>query len=164
MKKIFGRNDITKALKEQLLFTGLRKIDPADIADLWAAIEPEIDTILEDFYARLEHFTESREFDQMNIPRLQAAQKNHWRKLFSFEFSPDYEESVRRVGEVHSQIGLEPEWYVSGYIFFLNRMIEALYRSHAKKSAHCRDLTLVLTRLIGIDMGLAMSAYQVEDL
>lgn len=153
---------ISRSLDEQLRFTGLREVDPEDVADLWAAISPELDGMLTAFYAKLERFSDFNDFHRMNITRLMRSQKRHWEMLFSFTFSPEYEYSVRRVGEVHDDMGLEPEWYVSGYTHFLNEMILALYKRYGKKPARCRDLTLVLTRLVGLDMGLAMSAYQTD--
>ncbi|CCQ72784.1 protoglobin domain-containing protein [Magnetospira sp. QH-2] len=155
-----GGKKTSKALEQQLQFTELKDTDPVDVADLWSAIEPCLDGILEDFYDRLERFSDDREFRQMNVTRLRMAQKTHWAMLFDFKFSADYEASVRRVGEVHSEIGLEPEWYIGGYTYFQNRMIDALYDKYGDQASRCHDLTKVLNRLIGIDMGLALAAYQ----
>ena len=50
----------------------------------------------------------------------------HWNHILGGDFGPDYVQSVQKIGIRHNMIGLEPKWYIGGYSFISERVIEQL--------------------------------------
>jgi hypothetical protein len=49
------------------------------------------------------------------VQRLKVTQRKHWRSLFENQLDLQYFNSASLVGIRHSQIGLDPKWYIVGY-------------------------------------------------
>lgn len=107
--------------------------------------------------------------DQSRMNYAKSAQEQHWLKLFSAKFDEEYAQSVRRIGLVHSRIGLEPIWYIGAYAFILNHLYSKAahqYKSRLSPEA-AQDKTSVLLRALNqcamIDMDMAISVYLEEN-
>jgi methyl-accepting chemotaxis protein len=90
-------------------------------------------------------------------------------RLFSGRFDADYFASVKKIGLTHSRIGLEPGWYIGGYTFTLNRLLEAatrLHRSRLRPEASrikLASLLRAINQAVMLDMDLAISVYLEEN-
>jgi methyl-accepting chemotaxis protein len=90
-------------------------------------------------------------------------------RLFSGRFDADYFASVKKIGLTHSRIGLEPRWYIGGYAFILNRLLEAAPRLHQSrlrpKAARVKLASLLkaINQAVMLDMDLAISVYLEEN-
>ncbi len=93
--------------------------------------------ILSDFYDHIRKWPQvSRLFSgepMMNMAKNRQA--DHWAIILRGEFSNDYVQSVRRIGQTHARIGLEPRWYIAGYNFIMERVI-ALINAHCHAKAY----------------------------
>jgi methyl-accepting chemotaxis protein len=131
-----------------------------DCALIWPVIEKDIDRILAAFYTHLRQHPEMADMVGTQQPRLENAQKTHWRKLFLQGFDQDYVDSINRIGRVHSRIGLEPKWYIAGYKFVLVHLQEALIRKlRFSPGKLARALSHVTTAAM-FDLDMAVSTYQ----
>ena len=63
----------------------------------------------------------------------------HWAVILQGDFSSNYVNSVRRIGQVHARIGLEPRWYIAGYSFIAER-VSALIAMHCHQKVYGRGL------------------------
>jgi methyl-accepting chemotaxis protein len=93
------------------------------------------------------------------VPRLKAAQRSHWAKLFSGQFDSSYMEAVRTIGVTHHKIGLEPRWYIGGYNFVLAQLTVLACRSRSW-SSRLAELLPALNAAVMLDIDLAVSVYQ----
>ena len=50
--------------------------------------------------------------------RAKSMQEKHWGLIISAQFDESYVASVKKIGQVHNRIGLEPRWYIGGYSFY----------------------------------------------
>ena len=100
--------------------------------------------------------------DASNINRLRKAQVQHWTSLFSGVFDDQMFERSISIGMSHSRIGLEPRWYIGGYCFFIEKLVEVIAAKHRAKPEVTRDISVVL-RAIFLDMDLALTAYNTAD-
>lgn len=153
---------VNATMANQLKFADLVAADSIVAAEIWEIIEPNLTAMLSEFYKKVQEEIETPAFTQEQVKRLIPAQIEHWRKLFKFDFSTDYENSVRRVGIAHHRIDLKPQLYVAGYTLIQNYMLEKIYAHYADTPEKVFSLSLVLNKLISVDMGLALSVYQME--
>ena len=133
-----------------------------------AAALPEI---LTGFYAHLRQWQQLAAMfrDPSSMDRAARAQEAHWMKLFSGRFDADYVASVRRVGLMHSRIGLEPSWYIGGYAFTVGRLTELATKAHSSRldpagaAAKVAHLIQAINKAVMLDMDLAISIYIEEN-
>lgn len=78
---------------------------------------PELDTVLENFYARATSNPATAAFfdgaDRMAFAR--SAQKKHWERILTAQFDAEYFASIERIGRTHARIKLPLEFYMSSY-------------------------------------------------
>ncbi len=89
--------------------------------------------------------------------RLKAAQSAHWTTLFNAGFSSDFLERTLRIGAAHERIGLEPEWYLGGYLFMVEQLLDHVLDRH--RAAKAGDDIKALLRAILFDASMSLSAY-----
>ncbi len=124
--------------------------------------EAHIDRIVADFYDHLYSFAEARRLlgDAARIARLQQHQKLHWLRLFSCSLDADYVRGALHVGEIHYARRIPPYLYLAGYNFFHCELIRLA--SATLPGLEVPQLLADLTRLVTLDMDLALSAYTRE--
>ena len=121
---------------------------------------------LDAFYDRIRATPEARKFfrDETHIGAAKSAQVGHWDAIIEGRVDAEYGEAVRRIGNVHARIGLEPRWYMGGYSVVLARLLEAITtrprklfdRNHDRQTAEAAG---ELSRRVLLDMDLAISTY-----
>jgi methyl-accepting chemotaxis protein len=117
-----------QALSERLAFMqmddkardALRRVQPT--------IAKSVGPALEAFYAKVRATPETRRFfkDEQHIASAGNRQKAHWAIIASGQFDTGYVEAVRKVGQIHARIGLEPRWYIGGYAVVADHLIQSL--------------------------------------
>ena len=135
------------------------------LREFWPQVQSEIDGILKSFYDHLRGFPEVKHLvgDSSNIEQLMRAQKHHWQSLFSADFDDAFLEKVRRIGETHHRLGLEPRWYIGAYAMLLDRLQDAGERIHKRSAEKRRKLSAALTKAVFLDMDVAISVYEAAD-
>jgi len=93
--------------------------------------------ILDAFYSHAGAVPQLASMVVNQIPRLKSAQQAHWQRLFAGTFDDAYMQGVRTIGLTHSRIGLDPRWYIGGYLLVLNMLAEiaTTNNSNAQKAA-----------------------------
>lgn len=138
------------------------QIDPATRADLaaaWTVVKPHLGSILDGFYAHIVGYGSLATQIRGNEPRLKAAQGGHWERLFSGTFDAAYFESARRIGMAHVRIGLEPRWYMGGYAYVQDRLLQAIGHAHRFSGEKAVRLARAVSKAVMLDMELAISTY-----
>jgi len=80
------------------------------------------------FYERVRSHPETaRHFaGSSRMESAKTAQIGHWQIILDAEYGEDYVSSVKRIGAVHSRIGLEPRWYINGYSLIIEGLAKAV--------------------------------------
>ncbi|WP_237050026.1 globin-coupled sensor protein [Microvirga ossetica] len=154
------------SLTERLKFMGIDETACQELRSLWQQVAPELPRILKRFYAHMHRQPALSKMIGTQQSRLVSAQLQHWGRLFSGNFDASYLEGVRRIGLIHNKIGLEPRWYIGGYVFILNELVQLLSRKHRFNGMSLARKLSVVNRAVMLDMDLAISVYQdafVED-
>jgi signal transduction histidine kinase len=146
---------------QRLAFLDYGPADDACLAELHDFAMANVDAVVEEFYAHLLTFEETRDFlrDPAQIARLKTLQREHFLRLTSGRLDAEYFESRLRVGAAHARMNLKPEWYLGTYNLYLRLMIERLQTHYADQPARLADTIAALTKVIFLDMGLAIDAY-----
>jgi methyl-accepting chemotaxis protein len=160
--------------RDRLSFAALDADKQRLLAEASRDLEAELPEALEAFYRHMRGWSQlTAMFDsEPAMDRARRAQGDHWRRLFSGRFDVDYVESVRRVGRVHSRIGLDPRWYLGGYSYLLGRLLPGLARRALKgplgwlvrrRTERLAALMTAVTQAALLDMELAVSVYLSEN-
>jgi methyl-accepting chemotaxis protein len=159
------------SIKDRLDFLRIDGAVRAILTDFMPTLQRELPGILSAFYQHIRQWPELAGMfqGQAAMDRAGKAQGEHWQKLFSGRFDDDYVASVRRIGLMHSRIGLEPRWYVGGYAFILGRLYTAASQAFASRlkpaaaRAKTAALMCALNQAVMLDMDLAISIYIEEN-
>ena len=119
---------------------------------------------LDRFYDVVRKTPETARFfkDEKHMTGAKAAQSRHWNNIATANFDEGYYESVRRIGERHAIIGLEPRWYIGAYAVLLEEMFRGLAGgSGVKRLLPGNDIELIISVLKAalMDMELSVSIY-----
>ncbi|HKR89997.1 MAG TPA: globin-coupled sensor protein [Phenylobacterium sp.] len=157
-----------EGLRARLDFVGLGEAAP-ELRHIRPAVENALGPALEAFYRRVRADPHLRGFfqDEAHIDRARQAQATHWGLIARGEFGGDYAKNVRRIGQAHARIGLEPRWYVGGYALVLEQLITAAVEASWPKgfgvSRDGRDKLAAgvsaMVKAALIDMELAIGVY-----
>jgi methyl-accepting chemotaxis protein len=130
------------------------------LREFWKVIEPHLPEVLDGFYAHLSNVPALAKLVGDQTPRLKTAQGAHWGRLFSGTFDDAYMQGVRIIGQTHNRIGLEPRWYIGGYKFVMNRLVEIAVKKYRWTPKRLSEVLGAVNTAIMLDMDLAISAYQ----
>lgn len=134
-----------------------------DVEKIHPVLHANLDVVIDRFYDHLMSFPECRKiFDKTgSLVTLPKRQRLHWLDLFSCRFDEAYAKRALAVGRAHFRHGIAPYVYISGYTFFHCWLLRAIAESHAGAAELPRYLAAT-TRIIHLDMDLALSAYTRE--
>ncbi|MBF0371960.1 MAG: globin-coupled sensor protein [Alphaproteobacteria bacterium] len=132
------------------------------LQELRPLVDRHIDDVLEGFYRHVASVPSISTMFQTRdmMARARAMQRQHWiDNLFTGEFGDNYFAQVVKIGETHERIGLEPRWYLAGYCYTLNRLVEVVVQAYRKKPERAAELVAALNKGLFLDMDLAISVY-----
>jgi methyl-accepting chemotaxis protein len=157
------------ALEARLDFIGFDQHALATLADLQPFVGRAINAALDAFYEKARATPEMRAMfaDETQIASAKKRQQTHWESIASARFDAAYVEGVRKVGQTHARIGLEPRWYIGGYALIVERLIHALVKeqwpsllSLAKgRPEGVAEALSALVKAALLDMDFAISVY-----
>ena len=148
-------------LAQRRAFLEISDADVERVRGLAGLFDSFLDGYVEQFNAHLVAHPVTASFltDAHLVARLKQSQKRYFESLLRARLDADYVVDRQRIGQVHSDVGLEPSWFLGAY----NQYLQYTFRQFA---AHCGgDLgcyvegTLALLKLLLLDMGLALEPY-----
>lgn len=161
---------VSAELVERLAFAGFTDRERAALSKFLPTLERELPGILDKFYANLRGWPQLAAMFKGSdaMPRAANAQASHWKMLFSGNFDDAYVASVKKIGLMHSKIGLDPRWYIGGYTFILRHLFELAGRTAGRSlgptgARRTAELCTAINMAVMIDMDLAISGYIVEN-
>jgi signal transduction histidine kinase len=93
------------------------------------------------------------------LERLKGLQTQYFIELTSGVYDLGYFEKRLRVGLAHQRIGLSPEWYLGAYVKYLHIASDVLSSAFGRDTERFYQSIVSLTKVIYLDMGLALDAY-----
>jgi signal transduction histidine kinase len=135
--------------------------DEERVRGLHSRLSEHIGPILERFYEFL--LAHSHVRGLLSAPglveRLKEIQRRYFTELTTGPYDLHYFENRLRVGLAHQRTGLAPEWYLGAYLKYLGLMEEVLRRSLGSGTPEMEAAAQSLTKVVFLDMSLAIDAY-----
>jgi hypothetical protein len=124
-------------------------------------IQPNVDSIIEDFYGALEQTAEfqSMELDQSRINHLKMTQRTYLLNLGQDFDTLDYFESRLRVGAAHERVGVSLSLYQSFYCQLQNMLLSLVPDDIRQKPDAFAELAQFIIKITSLDMSLAIETY-----
>jgi methyl-accepting chemotaxis protein/hemoglobin-like flavoprotein len=169
-------------ISERLGFLQLDRDAVQALREIAPLVSQALPGILAEFYVHMRRWPQvSAHFSgEPMMDKAKNKQLAHWAIILQGDFSNEYVNSVRKIGQVHARIGLEPRWYIAGYSFIAER-VSALIAMHCHAKVYGRrpmwrsrsgsdaQLKAMVTRYNGaffraamLDMDYAISIYLEE--
>ncbi|MDE2404593.1 MAG: globin-coupled sensor protein [Sphingomonadales bacterium] len=144
-------------------FYNLKHVDKRNFPDLHRLLSQSIDDILSKFYKKISATAKTAHFFKSDgmVQHASKAQRDHWLGVFSEGINDAYVNRAIHIGQVHARIGLEPKWYIGGYVSVLEQLIERMVAGGplgwlpGRRRRAANIATLVKVALLDIDLGLA---------
>jgi methyl-accepting chemotaxis protein len=153
------QQDLSKRLDFNQIDQGTRTV----LRENAALIAVEMPKVLEQFYQHIGRHAEASAFfkDRAHMNYAREAQLRHWLVIAKGEFDQSYVASVRRIGEAHARLGLEPQLYLGGYSFLLCGLVEAIgQKLQGNRQADKRGkLQTALIKAALLDMDMVIAVY-----
>ncbi|WP_417481777.1 protoglobin domain-containing protein [Maricaulis sp.] len=143
------------------------------LRELREPLADSIDRGLSRFYATVSRAPEVAHLfrDDQHREHAKTKQVDHWNNILSGEYNETYFDTVRRIGRVHSDIGLEPRYYIAGYATVASELLVSAARLGVRSgiagfgkpdTSQLEARIDALVRAIFLDMELAISIYLEE--
>ncbi|MCG8590096.1 MAG: protoglobin domain-containing protein [Proteobacteria bacterium] len=148
-------------LEHRLRFMKLGDDEFRTLAGLRPALEAHADEFVQAFYRHLLTFPETRAL--LRNPdvrkRLLEQQRRYLLGLARASVTDDTVAELRRIGEVHARIGLEPRWYLGAYSLYFSLLAPLVRETLLDRPEEVdRALAILQSRLL-LDAQLAIEAY-----
>jgi methyl-accepting chemotaxis protein len=160
------RNSIS--VTDRLGFIGLDEEARRDLNGLRPFLETALGPALDDFYGEVRKtpHTAGMFRDEAQVQNARSNQLKHWMALAAAEFDEAYVSGVRRVGETHARVGLQPRWYIAGYARIVDGLLKRLIADrwpkafgNRKASAKTGAEAGAIVKAALLDMDVAISTY-----
>jgi signal transduction histidine kinase len=148
-------------LARRLSFLAIKSDDQARLRELRGPLESSADAFVEAFYRHLFAFDETARFlqDPNLVARLKLAQQDHLASMLEADWSDDYVARRLRVGDVHAQVGINPEIFLGAYVQYLQFCLRALSAGSDTQVKEFAERVLSLQKAVFLDVGLTLESY-----
>ncbi|MEX4008296.1 protoglobin domain-containing protein [Neoaquamicrobium sediminum] len=154
-------------LEERLDFIGLDSSTRQNLRNLKPLLSREIGPALNVFYDKVRTNPQTSGFfsSATHLESAKGRQATHWTGIAEASYGDSYEQAVRRIGETHARLGLEPTWYIGGYALVAEHLVKAVVKENwprlmSRSGPEAMSQALVaLLKAIMLDMDLAITTY-----
>jgi signal transduction histidine kinase len=146
---------------QRLAFLDFTPDDAARLRALHPFAQRHVADIVEAFYDHLLKFETARAIlrDNDTIEHLKKKQREYFLSLTNGEYGESYFEGRLRVGDIHQQINLAPQWYLGTYSLYIRLLLPRLFAEFGHDAGRYNGLLGSLMKVMFLDMGLAFDAY-----
>jgi signal transduction histidine kinase len=146
---------------QRLAFLDFTREDADRLHELHPFAERHVAAIVEAFYEHLLNFEATRAIlrDEDTIRRLKQKQQEYFLSLTGGEYGAAYFEGRLRVGDIHQQINLAPQWYLGTYSLYIRLLMPSLMAEFGHEPERLSGYLSSLVKVMVLDMGLAIDAY-----
>lgn len=129
-----------------------------DAAAIWPLIESRVEPGIDTFYSEMRRSDPALPLSDQLAACLKARQKANWRALFESRLDQQYFNNASLIGINHCEIGLDPKWYIAGYMRIKRDFSHAILDSSLPPPT-AANLVTTLDKYVALDMALAISSY-----
>lgn len=158
---------MTDTIQDRLQFNQIDEETQKALVAVQPLLLQHLPEILKGFYVHIKNYPELTDMfgGQPGMDRARSMQESHWGGILQGTFGPDYIAAVRKIGQRHNIIGLEPKWYIGGYSYIAVRLAEVIIEKQRegffglkKGDSATRSIRALMQALL-LDIDLAISTY-----
>lgn len=97
------------------------------------------------------------------VDRLSVTFRHYLQSLPHAKLDDAYVAGRKKIGEVHSKIGLAPEWYTGSYLRVYEYLIPAIVNTYSKRPQELSSVLLALMKIITLDSQIVLQSYQEDN-
>lgn len=169
-RSVPARNNAAE-ISARLSFIGLDERGSKCIRDLGPLLGRYLPEVLDTFYDKVRAVPEVSKFfaNDEHVARAKAAQLRHWNMISTGGLDANYAANVQRIGRAHAKVGLDPRWYIGGYVLLLEHLIAKVVEDSRPNSLigfgkpaafqAMTDKIVALVKVVMLDMDIAISTY-----
>jgi len=149
-------------LRRRLQFLELADDEAQTLQSLIPEFEQFESQFVDAFYDHLRQFPATAAFleDPVRFERLKQAQRRHFRTMLEAKWDAEYAAARRRVGDVHADVGIEPQYFIGAYFQYIQHSLRHAQSPTATAAERQRcETTLTLLKAVFLDIGLTLDAY-----
>ncbi|WP_025844442.1 protoglobin domain-containing protein [Brevibacillus agri] len=156
---------MTEQLRAKVNFLQMNSEDLKRLAQIEPLITEHLDAITERHYQMLGHYANLMKIIEANttVGRLAGSFRHYLQSLPDAQLNEAYVAGREKIGEVHSKIGLAPEWYTGSYMRLYEFLIPAIVDTYARKPDELSSTLLALIKLLTLDSQIVLEAYQEDN-
>jgi len=142
-------------------FPGVTASDGRRLQALGAKIAADLPRVVDEFYDHLLAAEPLRPFleDPVRRERLRGILRTYLREMLAGNYDADYEETRRRVGERHLEIGLDIRWYMGSFNLLMQLLLPRIAETYSSDPQAMMETTVALTRVVALDQELALDRH-----
>lgn len=136
------------------------------LREFGTAFAPQIDTVLDEFYAVFGSRPELQEIFKSpeHQTRARNAQRVHWLDwVFAGRFDDSYFQRAKQIGAVHQHMGVALSWYLAGYRYLLTRANQCALEVYRDDPRRLADAMSAIQTAVFLDMDISSSVYVQEE-
>jgi len=149
-------------VRQRKAFLAFGPQDAALLKEMQAALKLNAPELIDAFYDHLQGFQEPQDLlfaRRHQIGQLKQQQLEYVRQLASGKYGPDYALSCARVGMVHHQLGLKPQWHIGAYGKYLTDLLPQVSSYCDGDTEKFQAICTALIKLALLDVQLFVDAY-----
>jgi signal transduction histidine kinase len=148
-------------LPQRLAFLSIGPEDQERLRALAPQLKEQATAFVETFYRHLFAFEETARFlhDPALVARLKELQQGHLESMLAAVWDEGYAQRRFRVGDVHAQVGINPEIFLGAYNQYLQFCVRHLATQFDEGARDLAEQLLSLQKAVFLDIGLTLEAY-----
>ncbi|MGM0471236.1 MAG: protoglobin domain-containing protein [Bacillota bacterium] len=145
-------------------FVGFDEEDRELLLEMKDFLTDEVGNIVDGFYDKITSFPQANSFieDHSTVQRLKKAQKGYFYDLFDGDYGEEYFRNRLKIGKIHDQINLTPEFYIGAYAIYYNQVLPLIAKEYADDQEKMFKAFMAFLRITNLDMQVAMESYIME--
>lgn len=148
-------------LARRLAFLELGEADAERLRALAPVLGRSADDFVTAFYRHLFLFSETARFlqDPARVEKLKLTQREHLESMLEARWDEDYVRRRHKVGHVHAEVGIEPQYFLGAYNQYVQQCLRQLAAAETADIERFKDDVLTLFKAVFLDIGLTLDAY-----
>lgn len=154
--------DVSPKRRQQLEYIGLREHDLELLAQHRDVFVKVVEEVVDRFYARIGEQPQLMQIiNRMStMERLKETQRVYWLSLAEGRVDEAYLENRIKIGQVHSRIGLNTDYYLGSYMVYLDIAADLFKQLLPEQWTH---VVHALSKMFNLDSQLVLEAYEMKE-
>ncbi|NRS19671.1 CZB domain-containing protein [Brevibacillus sp. HB1.4B] len=152
-------------LQGKVHFLQMNQTDLDQLKQIEPLLTQHLEAITERHYHMLRQYPHLMQIIETHttVDRLAVSFRHYLQSLPHAKLDDAYVAGRKKIGEVHSKIGLAPEWYTGSYLRVYEFLIPAIVNTYSKRPQELSSVLLAFMKIITLDSQIVLQSYQEDN-